>query len=57
MSQHLTIPVPGKGSIEAVVSCSGRYFDVYDSQGNYIDWAPTEARARAMFEKSEQAEK
>jgi hypothetical protein len=50
MSQHIAIATTDQGSIEAVVSSAGIFFDVWDSQGNYLGWAPTEAKAKAMLE-------
>ncbi|MGG6242548.1 hypothetical protein ACQ4N7_28385 [Nodosilinea sp. AN01ver1] len=50
MSQHHAIASTDRGSIEAVVSSAGIFFDVWDGQGNYLGWAPTEAKARAMIE-------
>lgn len=50
MSQHRTIEANDRGTIEALSSCAGTFFDVWDGQGNYLGWAPTEAKARAMLE-------
>jgi hypothetical protein len=49
MSQHLTVHTTELGTIEMCSGCAGRFFDVFDAQGDYLGTVATLKQARALL--------